>query len=81
MFKRKPADIKARDEMSKKFYKYIVKFFKEEDRFPSLSELQAEFGNSYTMTYKIVCDLEKSGKLERRDSETTNRVHWRFKRK
>lgn len=70
-----------REKRGKQFYAYIEKFFKKEDRFPSISELQAEFGHSYSMTYKTLLHLEKSKKIERRESQHTNRTHWRFSRK
>jgi DNA-binding MarR family transcriptional regulator len=70
-----------KEQRAVKFYAYIKKFFKKEDRFPSLSELQIEFGYSYSMTYKTLLHLEEQGKVERRESEHTNRTHWRFPRK
>jgi DNA-binding MarR family transcriptional regulator len=70
-----------KEQRAVKFYAYIKKFFKKEDRFSSLSELQIEFGYSYSMTYKTLLHLEEQGKVERRESEHTNRTHWRFPRK
>lgn len=64
-----------------KFFAYLVKFFKEEDRFPTINELRVEFEYSYTMTYKTLLHLEEIGKIERRESELTNRAYWRFSRK
>lgn len=65
---------------SEKFLEYMKSFFKEEDRLPSLTELSTRFGTSYTAAYRTMRYLEKTKVVECRESDITNRRHYRFAR-